>query len=191
MWSFFFILELMKVGKILVATPSIIGDVNFQRSVLFLVDQKETGTVGFIINKKLDYTLDEVMENVNVKIPLYFGGPVEEDNLFFIHKVAELIPNSIPILNDLYWSGDYKKVIELINSKKLKENQIRFFLGYTGWGKNQLEDEIEGKSWVLVEGSLKSDWITNPPEGLWKEQMTALGGKYLIWSNAPENPNWN
>jgi putative transcriptional regulator len=52
----------MKVGKILVATPSIIGDVNFQRSVVFLVDQKETGTVGFIINKKLDYTLDEVME---------------------------------------------------------------------------------------------------------------------------------
>ena len=79
----FFILELMKVGKILVATPSIIGDVNFQRSVVFLVDQKETGTVGFIINKKLDYTLDEVMEDVNVKIPLYFGGPVEEDNLFF------------------------------------------------------------------------------------------------------------
>ena len=81
--------------------------------------------------------------------------------------------------------------MKLINSKKLKENQIRFVLGYTGWGKNQLEDEIEGKSWVLVEGSLKSDWITNPPEGLWKEQMTALGGKYLIWSNAPENPNWN
>ena len=187
----FFILELMKVGKILVATPSIIGDVNFQRSVVFLVDQKETGTVGFIINKKLDYTLNEIMEDVNVKIPLYFGGPVEEDNLFFIHKAAELIPNSIHVLNDLYWSGDYKKVIELINSKKLRENQIRFFLGYTGWGKNQLEDEIEGKSWVLVEDSLKSDWISNAPAGLWKEQMTTLGGKYLIWSNAPENPNWN
>ena len=121
LWSFFYTLELMNVGKFLVATPSIIGDANFQRSVVLLVDQKESGTVGFILNKKLDYTLDEVMEDVNVKIPIYFGGPVEEDNLFFIHKAAELIPNSIPILNDLYWSGDYKKVIELINSKSLKK----------------------------------------------------------------------
>jgi putative transcriptional regulator len=76
----------MKPGKFLIATPSSIGDTNFQRSVVLLVEQKESGTIGFILNKKLDYNLDEVMEGVSVKIPLYFGGPVEQDSLFLYIK---------------------------------------------------------------------------------------------------------
>ena len=191
LWSFFYTLELMNVGKFLIATPSIIGDANFQRSVVLLVDQKESGTVGFILNKKLDYTLDEVMDGIAIKVPVYFGGPVEQDSLFFIHRAADLIPNSIPINKDFYWSGDYKTVIELINSKKLEEDQIRFFLGYTGWGEKQLEEEIESESWILGDASLESKWIKNPSSYLWRDQMNALGGKYLIWSNAPENPSWN
>ena len=181
----------MKPGKFLIATPSSIGDTNFQRSVVLLVEQKESGTVGFILNKKLDYNLDEVMEGVSVKIPLYFGGPVEQDSLFFIHQAADLIPNSLHISQNFYWSGDYKTVIELINSKKLKEHQIRFFLGYSGWGEHQLEDEIERKSCILAEASHESDWISNSSTTLWNEHMIALGGKYLLWSNAPENPSWN
>ena len=70
LWSFFYTLELMNVGKFLIATPSIIGDANFQRSVVLLVDQKESGTVGFILNKKLDYTLDEVMDGIAIKVPV-------------------------------------------------------------------------------------------------------------------------
>ena len=68
LWSFFYTLELMNVGKFLIATPSIIGDANFQRSVVLLVDQKESGTVGFILNKKLDYTLDDVMEELELAV---------------------------------------------------------------------------------------------------------------------------
>ena len=75
----------MKTGEFLIATPNIIGDNNFQRAVVLLVDDKKSGAIGFILNKKLKYTLDELMEGFSVKVPLYFGGPVEQDSLFFIH----------------------------------------------------------------------------------------------------------
>lgn len=182
----------MKNGKLLVAAPSIIGDYNFQRSIILLVDHNEkTGTLGFIMNKKLDYTLDEVMEAVEVEFPLYFGGPVEPDNLFFLHRAESLIPNSIPIDDGLYWSGDFERVIKMVNEKQLSRRDIRFFLGYTGWGKGQLAAEIASESWVLTENSYHNEIISQPTKVLWKEQMAAMGGKYLLWSNAPENPNLN
>ena len=72
----------MNTGKLLVATPSVIGDFNFHRSIILLTNYQKSGSVGFIINKKLDYLLNEVMEGFDSEFPLYFGGPVEQDNLF-------------------------------------------------------------------------------------------------------------
>ncbi|MEK9614496.1 MAG: YqgE/AlgH family protein [Flavobacteriaceae bacterium] len=181
----------MDIGSLLIATPSIIGDPNFQRSVVLLVDKKETGTVGFILNKKSDYTLNEVMENISLEFPLYFGGPVEQDNLFFVHSADDLIPNSLPIGDQLFWSGDFDVVIELLQRGALNEKEIRFFLGYSGWSEQQLESEIDQKSWVVVDPNGESEWFKNPTSDLWKNHMKTMGGKYLIWSNAPENPSWN
>ena len=187
----FFILEFMKSGKFLIATPSIMSDTNFHRAVILLVDHKTSGTIGFIINKKLEYTLNDVMDGINFEIPLYFGGPVEDDNLFFIHRASHLIPNSICIEKDLYWSGDFKTVITQINNGTLTKNEIRFFLGYSGWTKAQLKDEISLKSWRVVDDITNNTWLKKNAINLWKEHMKAIGGNYLIWSNAPKNPNWN
>ena len=94
----------MNTGTLLVATPSVMGDVNFHRAVVLLVNHKDSGSIGFIINKKIEYTLDEVMDGVQSKQPLYFGGPVEPDNLFYIHTLGNQISNSIPITESLYWN---------------------------------------------------------------------------------------
>ncbi|CAI8302253.1 MAG: Uncharacterised protein [uncultured Bacteroidota bacterium] len=189
MWSFFLYLSFkMKAGDFLIATPTIIGDYNFQRSGILMVDCKTTGTVGFIINKKLEYTLDDLMENVSSPFPMYYGGPVEEDNLFFVHKLGDQIPNSIHIERDLYWSGDFESVLKLIESKKVNPTQIRFFLGYSGWSEGQLESEIKEDSWAVIEAEEVIDWMDNSSEDFWKNQMRAMGGRFLIWSNAPENP---
>lgn len=186
----FYNLEFMESGKFLISTPSIINDINFQRSVILLVDQKAEGRVGFILNKKLEYTLNDVIDDLNVKVPLYFGGPVAED-IFFIHSASHLIPNSLHIKNDLYWSGDFKTVIAQINAGKLAKNEIRFFLGYSGWSEKQLKKEITLNSWRVVDNITNATWIKKSTNNLWRDQMKAMGGKYLIWSNAPENPNWN
>jgi len=178
----------MKAGDFLIATPTIIGDPNFQRSGVLMVDCQATGTVGFIINKKLEYTLDELMENVDSPFPMYYGGPVEQDNLFFVHRLGSQIPHSLPIQEDLYWSGDFETVLSLIEAKKVNPTQIRFFLGYSGWAEGQLESEIKEGSWAVVDSEEVLDWMGNSSEDFWKNQMRALGGRFLIWSNAPENP---
>lgn len=181
----------MKKGTLLVAEPSIIGDQNFHRSVVLIANTKEESTLGFILNKPLHYKLKDVLDGVRYNFPLYFGGPVEPDNLFYIHNCPEQIENSIPIDNGLYWGGNFSTVMQLINAEQVSKGNIRFFLGYAGWDKGQLQREIEGQSWVLRNNPHKEDLIKKVKKDFWREQMIALGGKYLLWSNAPENPSYN
>ena len=85
----------IKKGKILIAEPSIIGDISFNRSIILLADHNNEGSIGFILNKPLDYSLGDLIPEIESNFPIYNGGPVQQDNLYFIHKVAELIPDSI------------------------------------------------------------------------------------------------
>jgi putative transcriptional regulator len=102
-----------------------------------------------------------------------------------------LIPNSTPIRDDLFWNGDFDQVLDLVNSGRILPDEIRFFLGYSGWGEGQLLSEIKEEAWVHIESVTSEDWMPIAKEDFWKNQMVALGGKYLIWSNAPENPMSN
>jgi|TARA_B110000483_G_scaffold63909_1_gene79554 putative transcriptional regulator len=181
----------MKPGDLLIAEPSIFGDLNFHRSVVVLVDYKTEGYIGFIINKVLPYPIKDIISEIKVVLPLFSGGPVEEDSLFFIHNVGHLIPESEKISENLFWGGNIEKAIALVNSKIISEKEIRFFLGYSGWSKNQLEQEIETESWVVIKNKYASKILEVNPNYFWKNQMVALGGKRLVWANSPENPHQN
>ncbi|GAB5399986.1 MAG: YqgE/AlgH family protein [Aureisphaera sp.] len=178
-------------GVLLVAEPSIIGDVSFNRSVVLLAEHNENGSVGFILNKPLEYCLRDFLPEIDSGLKVYNGGPVEQDNLYFIHRVPELIPNSIEIANGIYWGGDFNTILGMLQNDELKEDQIQFFLGYSGWSSEQLEEELEVNSWVVTPNKAKNDIIGGCCENFWKEKMIEFGGDYLIWSNAPENPNLN
>ena len=180
-----------KKGNLLIAEPSIIGDMSFNRSVVLLADHNETGSVGFILNKPLDYSLNDLVPEIEEDFKVFKGGPVEQDNLYFIHKVPDLIPNSVEISNGIFWGGNFEIVVTLINKKVLKANDIKFFLGYSGWEVEQLENELETSSWVISENIYKQELIEKSYSSFWKEKMLELGGEYSIWSNAPENPSFN
>lgn len=180
-----------KKGKLLIAEPSITGDVSFNRSVVLLAEHNDEGSVGFILNKPLEYNISDLISEINVPFKVFNGGPVEQDNLYFIHKVPELIEGSIEISDGIYWGGDFEKTIELLNSETITENDIRFFLGYSGWDSLQLDQELSSKSWVVVKNEYESNIIQKSASAFWKEKMVELGGDYLIWSNAPENPTLN
>lgn len=183
--------EKLKKGYLLIAEPSIIGDLSFNRSVILLADHNQEGSIGFIINKPLKYTINDLIPEINANFKIYNGGPVEQDNLYFIHNIPELIPNSIEISNGIYWGGDFESTKDLINSGKIKKENIRFFLGYTGWDENQLEEEMKANSWIITRNSYANKIIGKSTIHFWKEQIMELGGDYLIWSNAPENPYLN
>ena len=181
----------MNQGKLIVSTPSILGDFNFRRSVILLASHKTSGSIGFILNKKLNYNLNDIVEDINIKFPLFYGGPVEQDNLFYLHRLGNVIPDSIKINSSLSWNGDFKFVTKLINENKLKVNDIRFFLGCSSWSNGQLEKELDEKSWEPFEIVSTEKVLKMKIQNMWKKCMISLGGKYRVWSNAPENPNFN
>jgi len=185
------ITEKLKKGHLLIAEPSLIGDLSFNRSVILLADHNQEGSIGFIINKPLKYTINDLIPEIEARFKIYNGGPVEQDNLYFIHNIPDLIPNSVEISNGIYWGGDFESTKELINTGLIGKNNIRFFLGYTGWEEKQLENEMEGNSWIIARNSYENKIIGKSSTHFWKEQLMELGGDYLIWSNAPENPYLN
>lgn len=182
--------KLMK-GHLLIAEPSIIGDLSFNRSVILLADHNNEGSVGFILNKPLKYTIGDLVPEIEAKFKIYNGGPVEQDNLYFIHNIPQLIPNSIEISNGIYWGGDFESTKDLINNGEINKDNIRFFLGYTGWEAQQLETEMSSNSWIIARNDYENKIIGKSTTNFWKEKILELGGDYLIWSNAPENPILN
>lgn len=185
------ITEKLKKGQLLIAEPSIIGDLSFNRSVILLADHNDEGSVGFIINKPLKYTINDLVPDVEANFKIYNGGPVEQDNLYFIHNIPHLITNSVEISNGIFWGGDFELTKNLINTGQVKKDNIRFFLGYTGWEAQQLENEMKSNSWILAENLYENKIIGKSTTDFWKEKILELGGDYIIWSNAPENPLLN
>jgi putative transcriptional regulator len=183
--------EKLQKGQLLIAEPSIIGDLSFNRSVILLADHNHEGSVGFILNKPLDYTINDLIPEIEASFEIYNGGPVEQDNLYFIHTIPKLITGSIEISNGIFWGGDFDLTKSLINDGRINKENIRFFLGYTGWSANQLENELKENSWIMTSNNYESAILSKSSTQFWKEKIMELGGEYVIWSNAPENPILN
>jgi len=182
---------LPKKGHLLIAEPSTLGDVSFNRSVVLLAEHNDEGSIGFILNKPLNYTINDLLPEIEASFKIYNGGPVEQDNLYFIHNIPEIIPNSIEISNGIYWGGDFETTKHLINTGEINKNNIRFFLGYSGWSVNQLEIEMQENAWIVSENSLKKKLLSKSSNQFWKEKIIEQGGEYVLFSNAPENPMLN
>ena len=173
----------IKKGKVLISRP-LINDDFFHNAVVFLTDFTEDGVVGFIVNKPVDLKINDlIIDFPKFEAQVYYGGPVAPDNLYFIHRVPDKIEGSIHIVNDLYWGGDFDQVTKLISEGEISSEEIRFFLGYSGWDVDQLDDEIDSDSWIVdeLDNSL-FDWDVVK---LWKNYLYEKGQKYKLWVNAP------
>ncbi len=174
-------------GKLLISAPSIFEDDFFNRAVIYLTEhnQKE-GTVGFILNKPMKLKVRDFIADLDCDFTVYKGGPVQQDHLYFIHNIPEMISYGIPIKDNIYWGGDFKKLTQLLDAKKISEKNIRFFLGYSGWSVNQLEEELEGNSWTICD-NYENIFETKS----WREHILSLDNKLRIWANSPKNPSLN
>ena len=181
---------LPKKGRLLIAEPSILNDNSFNRSIILLTEHTENNTIGFILNKPLSFTVNDLVPEIDCSFPVYQGGPVEQDNLYFVHKVPELIPESIEVANGIFWGGNFESLKMLLNSQSLKTSDIRFFLGYSGWEGNQLEEELKTDSWFLSENNYSNIFAVDNAT-IWKNKLLEKGGKYKIWANAPSDIQLN
>jgi putative transcriptional regulator len=177
-------------GKILISEP-FLPDSFFNRSIVYLTDHTEQGSVGFILNKKLDLKICDAIEGFEGwEENLNMGGPVAPDTLHYLHNLGKIIPKSVPVDKNLFWGGDIDIIRGLIKKGKIKDSQIRFFLGYSGWSAGQLERELKENSWVIA--TVKSDIVmNNRGNDTWKSVLRSLRNKYRIWADFPESPDMN
>lgn len=177
-------------GQLLVAEPSILNDKAFNRSVIYLTEYGDDGCIGFILNRPSKFVLNDLLPEIKCDFQIYNGGPVDQENLYFIHNSPNLIPNSVKIDKNMYWGGDFEKLTYLLNNNLLKDSDIRFFLGYSGWSVDQLKEELNVSSWVVIENKYPN-LLQVKSATLWKNQLMEFGGEYQIWANAPKNPSLN
>ncbi len=177
-------------GRLLIAEPSILNDDSFNRSIILLTEHTQKNSIGFILNKPLGYTVNDLIPEIDCSFTVYQGGPVEQDNLYFVHKIPHLIPDSIEVNNGIYWGGNFDSLKELLNSQQLKREDIRFFLGYSGWASNQLNNELKTDSWFVSENDYANIFATDNTT-IWKNKLLQKGGKYKIWANAPNDIQLN
>lgn len=177
-------------GTLLIAEP-FLKDPNFRRAVVFICDHREQGSFGFILNRIYGHTLDELMNNTgDLKLPVYYGGPVQMDTIHFLHQYPDLILGSYEILNGIYWGGDFELAIGLLKKGKIDLSRIRFFIGYSGWSEGQLNEELKQKSWLTIEATREFVFHSKVDE-TWKDAIKSLGGEYSMMINFPTDPQLN
>ena len=177
-------------GDLLVSEP-FLPDPNFERTVVLLCDHSETGTLGFIINKPSSLMLVDLMDSDDTpNEPTFVGGPVQQDTLHFIHRRDDVL-DGMYLGNNLYWGGDYDKAKLLLLDGVVTSDQIRFFVGYSGWGESQLESEMRQKSWIISRDASPELLFKTEPEATWKYVLNKMGGKFSIIANYPVDPRLN
>jgi putative transcriptional regulator len=191
--DFFAILPEDKIpekGKILISEP-FLPDTFFNRSIVYLTEHTTQGSVGFILNKKLDLQVSSAIEGFETwNENLSMGGPVAPDTLHYLHSLGNLIPNSIHIEGNIFWGGDIDTIRDLISNRRINENHIRFFLGYSGWSAGQLERELKENSWVIAKVN-SAIVLNNKSDDIWKKVLRSFKNKYRMWADFPDSPEMN
>jgi putative transcriptional regulator len=177
-------------GKILISEP-FLPDTFFNRTIVYLADHTSEGSVGFILNKKLEIKVCDAISGFDSwEEFLSMGGPVAPDTLHYLHKLGDFIPKSVWVNDSIFWGGDIDFIRDLIKSNKIDNSQIRFFLGYSGWSAGQLERELKENSWIIAR--VKTDIVLNDPaENTWKGVVRSLNNRYRVWADFPESPDMN
>ncbi len=182
--------ENVQGGQVLLAEP-FMQDPYFRRSVVLLCEHHDEGSIGFILNKSIDMSLNDLMsEFPNFEAEVFYGGPVQTDTLHYVHNIGELLEESVKIADGVWWGGDFEKLKFLISSRLIEPNNIRFFVGYSGWSSGQLKDELEYGSWM--QANMDANYIFKiKPNDLWSRVMYNKGNLYEVIADLPEHMSWN
>ena len=182
--------EPLAAGTLLIADP-FLKDPNFMRTVVFLCDHQAEGSIGFVINRRYEKSIGELINDLEMcNFPVYYGGPVQKDTLHFLHQCPDLIEGGVEITKGIFWGGNFEQVTDLIKKGELEPQMIRFYLGYSGWGEEQLDTELNEKTWLTTEGNPQLVFHRNISL-IWQDALKQIGGQYEQLINYPIDPQLN
>jgi len=175
----------IKKGRMLLAEPFML-DPNFRRAVILLCEHEMDGSLGFILNKPLEMTVNELIADFpEFDAPVFYGGPVQTDTIHYIHNSGDLLEGSKRIGKDVFWGGNFDQLKTLIKSGLIESSDIRFFVGYAGWDFGQLEEEMKMRSWVVAR--MEANYIfKNKIKKLWQDVMRKKGDAYSVIAQMSE-----
>jgi putative transcriptional regulator len=177
-------------GRLLISEP-FLPDPNFERTVVLLCEHNEEGSFGFVLNKPAIVKVNEVMEELkNFEHDILIGGPVQQDTLHFIHRNVA-IEGGAEVRKDIFWGGNFENVLFLSDTQQLNPAHIKFFLGYSGWGPGQLEEELDENSWIVCDYVTEELMFETEPTGMWRKALGNMGGRFSVYANYPVDPNLN
>ena len=179
----------IKKGAILLARPSLSLDI-FNRSIVIIAEHSNEGSLGFIINKPSRLPIHIFLSQINSNQIVFEGGPVQKEQIFYLHHRPDLITDSLHIQDNMYWSGNFDDLCNAISENIIDESEIKFCLGYCGWEANQLENELSNKEWEILDEE-NINVLNHWENDLWKNSLKKLGGENLIWLNTPLDPFMN
>lgn len=178
-------------GDLLISEP-FLADPNFARTVILLCEHNDEGSFGFVLNKLAQVKLNELLDGAGKREDnIYIGGPVQQNTLQFIHKNDGLIEGGIEVNEGIFWGGNFEQMLAMMEGELIQADDIKFFVGYSGWATGQLKDELKVNSWIISRDVNIEQVFHTDVESLWKEVLNTMGGKYKIVANFPVDPRLN
>lgn len=139
----------------LIAMPNMV-DPNFARSITYICEHNEQGALGLVVNRPIDLTLGGLIEQVDIALddrrwadlPVHFGGPVQVDRGFVLHRPAGSWQSTLAVRDDVALTTS-KDILEAV-ARGEGPQQLFVSLGYAGWAAGQLEQELGQNAWLTV-----------------------------------------
>ncbi|MDE6532382.1 MAG: YqgE/AlgH family protein [Muribaculaceae bacterium] len=180
-------------GSLLISEPMMEEEI-FCRSVVMILDiDRGRGHLGLVMNKPTRLTLRSLMPSWESggTVPLFCGGPVDNNRLFMLHTLGSMFEGSTEVIPGIYVGGRIESIVDYIEAGGEIEGKIRFFLGYSGWSRNQLEEEKRSHSWAVDLHPDASGLLTGEGNSYWRREVGRLGERYRSWLMVPQDPSYN
>lgn len=181
-------------GTVLVSNP-FVSDSDFRHSVVSVIDYyRDEGATGVVMNAPAGYDLDEVLDGVpsGSHIPVYCGGPLGRDRLYFLHTLGpDIIGGARAFAPGLFVGGDFEAVLGYLDAGYEVSGNLRFFVGYGSWGPGQLEDEISHGDWASLRAVCAEDLFRGRGDAYWHRTVRGLGDAFRPWDLVPRFPQCN
>ncbi|MDR1383840.1 MAG: YqgE/AlgH family protein [Planctomycetaceae bacterium] len=178
-------------GQVLASSPSLL-DPNFKQTVILMIQDAGEGAIGLVLNRPSDKTVRNLWATIfqdfcETEQPIHLGGPVFGP-LMILHTRRELA--DLEIMPGLYFATQKNYIEDIVNGNV---QPYKLFLGHTGWGEGQLQNEINEGAWYSLPADLKVVFSEDPH--LWQHVLHCAGRRMLSRvfriNNFPDDPTWN
>jgi putative transcriptional regulator len=184
----------VEAGTLLAAFPNLL-DPNFMHSVVLICQHSEQGAYGVVTNRATKFVVRDLLPDHprlgESKFPVFLGGPVDHTTLQFLHVVPDAIPGGLSIDGKLWLGGELDALGEyLVTKPRLARRKVRLFLGYSGCGAGQLDEELTTGSWLPAPPSIPAIF-GEAGESTWRKVVRSIGLDGDGLEQQPPDVSWN